>query len=188
MGPRLRKYTTGILAKALDALESEGSLTAERIRELTGCASNSACRVLGVIHRDYVVDLVHEEAGGRWHWRKRVVLSQRPLAARAPPAEKTIGGLRCWTEEDDRIARELYEKRVPLEEIAKELGRSIGSVRSRACVLGWLRRPPKQNSRRGPVAPAPYRPLSLRDLRPPAVPPYRRGEEAPLEAPLWLVG
>jgi len=174
MGPQLRKRATGILAQALDALESEGSLTAERIRELTDCAPNSSMRVLGLIHSDYVVDLVHEEVGGRWHWRKRVVLSQRPLAARNLPAEKTIGGLRCWTEEDDRIAREMYENRAPLEEIAKEIGRSLSSVRSRACVLGWYRRPPQPRSSRGPVAPAPYRHRSLRDLRPAAVPPYRR--------------
>jgi len=177
MGQRFHKRPTGILAKALAALESEGSLTSERILRLTGCSTASSKRVLGQIHLDFVVDLVHEETTKRRHWRRRVVLSQRPLAARTTPAEKTIGGLRCWTEEDDRIARAMYEDGAPVEEIAEEVGRSSSSVHSRASALGWLRRPPQQRIRRGPVASAPYRNMSFRELRPPAVAPYRRDKQ-----------
>jgi predicted transcriptional regulator len=72
----------------------------------------------------------------------------KQLAIRRVRTHNNFGVI--WSEEEDRLLRELYPSAMPVREIAKQLDRSKGSIINQALRLG-LQRPPLGRKRPMPI-------------------------------------
>lgn len=110
--------------------------------------------IAGAVRREVVTDLLTVDEDDLLFWERERVVFRCPVRAIsaitfAPAATLYTAALRedlasantRWSEQDDRRLHELHAAGVPVAEIARQLGRRTGSIRTRLARLG-LRRPP----------------------------------------------